>query len=108
MHARRNSQPLARTPRLWRAFKRLTQLGWPKRYPIVQFPNMPLIVAFIAGEVAKHTYGSTHAYAQAVSYLALGVWAYLELVFGVNSFRRLLGTWYTISTAVHLAAALQR
>jgi hypothetical protein len=74
---------------------------------IVQFPNAPLIIAFIAGETAKHTHASSHAYASSVSYLALAIWAYLELVEGVNWFRRLLGLGYAISTAVHLALALQ-
>jgi hypothetical protein len=36
----------------------------------------------------------------------MAVWAYLELFQGVNTFRRLLGLAYTISTAVHLASAL--
>jgi hypothetical protein len=92
---------------VWRGFKRLTQIGFPRRFVIVQFPNAPLIVAFLAGEVGKHAQGSGHAYASAVSYLALGIWAYLELVDGVNWFRRLLGLAYAISTTVHLALALQ-
>jgi hypothetical protein len=92
---------------VWRGFKRLTQIGWPRRFVIVQFPNAPLIVAFIAGETGKHTHGSSHAYASAVSYLAFAIWAYLELVEGVNWFRRLLGLAYVISTTVHLALALQ-
>jgi hypothetical protein len=100
-------QPFPAAAETWRAFKRLTQIGFPKRFPVVQFPNLPLIVAFVAGEVARYTPGSIHAYARAVSYLALAVWAYLELTSGVNWFRRLLGLGYAISTAVHLAAALQ-
>jgi hypothetical protein len=92
---------------LWRGFKRLTQIGWPRRFVIVQFPNAPLIIAFIAGEAGRHTHGSGHAYASAVSYLALAIWAYLGLVSGVNWFRRLLGLAYAISTIVHLALALQ-
>jgi hypothetical protein len=92
--------------RLWRSFKRLTRIGFPRRFPIIQFPNVPLIIAFIAGMVAGDTHGLGHAYAQAVSYLSFGVWAYLELVSGVNWFRRLLGLGYTISTVVHLALAL--
>lgn len=92
--------------RLWRLFKRLTRIGFPQRFPIIQFPNAPLIIAFIAGMVAADTHGLDHAYAQSVSYLAFAVWAYLELVSGVNWFRRLLGLGYTISTIVHLALAL--
>ncbi len=90
-----------------RGFKRLTQLGWPRRFPIVQFPNAPLIAAFIAGQVAGQTHGATHAYASAISYLAFTIWAYEELVHGVNWFRHLLGLGYAISTIVHLALALQ-
>jgi len=92
---------------LWQGYKRLTQIGFPRRFVIVQFPNAPLIVAFIAGEVGRYTHGSGHAYASALSYLALAIWAYLELAEGVNWFRRLLGLGYAISTTVHLALALQ-
>ena len=42
----------------------------------MQFPNAPLIVAFVAGAVAGMTHGSVHADAAAVSYLALAIWAY--------------------------------
>jgi hypothetical protein len=91
----------------WRAFRRLTQLSFPRCYPIIQFPNAPLILAFVSGLVAAHSRGPQHAYAQAVSYLSMAIWAYLELFLGVNMFRRLLGLAYTISTAVHLANALQ-
>jgi hypothetical protein len=90
----------------WRAFRRLTQISFPRSYPIVQFPNAPLILAFASGLLAQNTHGREHAYAQAVSYLAMAIWAYLELFHGVNAFRRLLGLAYTISTAVHLANAL--
>jgi len=44
--------------------------------------------------------------ARAVSYLAMTIWAYEELVDGVNWFRHLLGLFYILSTGVHLAAAL--
>jgi hypothetical protein len=93
---------------LWRRFKRLTQLSWPRDFPIVQFPNAPLIIAFLAGATATRTHGSLHAYTDAISYLAMIIWAYEELVHGVNWFRHLLGLGYVISTAVHLALALQR
>jgi hypothetical protein len=72
----------------------------------VQFPNAPLLVAFLAGEVGKHTRGTGHDYASSASYLALVIWAYLELAEGVNWFRRLLGLTYVILTATHLAMAL--
>lgn len=100
-------QPIRTAPvTAWRAFTRLTQVSFPRSYPIVQFPNAPLILAFASGLLAHHTHGREHAYAQAISYLAMAIWAYLELFYGVNAFRRLLGLAYTISTAVHLASAL--
>ncbi len=107
----RNTASRGPTPALegiavWARFKRLTQLSWPKGFPIVQFPNAPLIVAFLAGEVAGIAHGAGHADAQAVSYLAMVIWAYEELVDGVNWFRHLLGLTYVISTAAHLARAL--
>jgi hypothetical protein len=36
----------------------------------------------------------------------MAVWAYLELFQGVNAFRRLLGLFYTVTTAAALAGAL--
>jgi hypothetical protein len=90
----------------WHAFRRLTQLSFPPSYPIVQFPNAPLILAFVSGILAQNSHGRVHSDAQAVSYLAMAVWAYLELFQGCNAFRRLLGMAYTISTAIHLASAL--
>jgi hypothetical protein len=99
--------PVLEAPgKCWRAFKRLTQFSFPRSYPIVQFPNAPLILAFVSGLLAQHSHGHEHAYAQAISYLAMAIWAYLELFQGVNTFRRLLGLVYTISTAMHLANAL--
>jgi hypothetical protein len=34
-------------------FKRLRKLGWSTGFPIVQFPNAPLIIAFLAGTRAR-------------------------------------------------------
>jgi hypothetical protein len=86
----------------------LTQLSWPRRYPLIQFPNVPLIVAFVAGQTAGDLHGLPHSYASAVAYLAMIVWAYEELAHGVNRFRNLLGLAYAVSTVVHLAVALHR
>jgi hypothetical protein len=91
---------------LGREYKRLTQLGWPKGFPIVQFPNAPLIVAFLAGAAAARTHDPGHAYLAAISFLAFGIWAYEELLHGVNWFRHLLGLGLGIATIVHLALAL--
>jgi hypothetical protein len=97
-----------RGPReLWHQYKKLTRLSFPKSFPIIQFPNAPLIVGFIAGMLASRLHGDARDYARAVAYLATGLWAYLELTEGVNWFRNLLGLAYVISTLVHLALALK-
>jgi hypothetical protein len=88
------------------AYKRLTGLSFPRRFPIAQFPNLPLIVAILAGEIGKFLYGSAHSYAASVSYLALAIWAYEELVHGVNWFRRLLGLAFMILLVIRVADAL--
>jgi hypothetical protein len=75
----------------WRGFQRLTRLSFPRSYPIVQFPNVPLILAFASGLAARYSHGQAHADVQAISFLSMGVWAYLELFQGVNAFRRWLG-----------------
>ncbi len=91
---------------VWLSFKRLTQISFPRRFPIVQFPNLPLIVAFLAGEAGRFVDGSAHTYSASVSYLAMTIWAYEELVHGVNWFRHLLGLAYVIIVVVRVAHAL--
>lgn len=69
-----------------------------------QYPNAPLW-AMIAGAIASLIFseGSTaHDAAQTLLYMALTVWAYLELTDGVNGFRRLLGAGGLILAAVRL------
>jgi hypothetical protein len=73
----------------------------------VQFPNLALIVALLAGEVGRFLHGGEHSYAASVSYLALTIWAYEELVHGVNWFRRLLGLSFVILLIVRVARVVQ-
>lgn len=95
----------ARAAPLWSAFTRLTQFSFPRRFPIVQFPNLPLAAALVAGEAGNLVRGSAHSYAVSVSYLALAIWAYEELVHGVNWFRHLLGLAFTVILVVRVAHA---
>jgi hypothetical protein len=114
--ARRGHCPCIRSPvpdrppsfpvAAWRGFKRLTQLGLPRRFPIVQFPNEPLIAAIVAGPAARYLHGLGHAYAMAIADLGIAIWAYGELTQGVNWFRRLLGLVFTIITVMTVAKAL--
>jgi hypothetical protein len=87
-------------------FKRLTKTGFPRSFPLVQFPNAPLIVGLLAGAVGVLAHGRAHDYAVAISYLAIGVWAYEEITQGVNWFRRLLGAAFAILMIVRIANAL--
>jgi hypothetical protein len=86
---------------------RVREFGWPRGFPIVQFPNAALLAAFASGRAAAMIHGAGHGDAVAVSYLAMTIWAYEELVHGVNWFRHLLGLVYIVSTAMHLALTIQ-
>lgn len=85
---------------------RVREFGWPHDFPIVQFPNVPLLAAFAGGEAAAVIHDGGHVAAAVVSYAAMTIWAYEELVDGVNWFRHLLGLVYIISTVAHIALAL--
>jgi hypothetical protein len=85
---------------------RVRQFGWPRSFPLVQFPNVALIAAFVSGLAASMIHGVGHGDALAVSYVAMTIWAYEELVHGVNWFRHLLGLVYVVSTITHLAHAI--
>jgi hypothetical protein len=63
----------------------------PRRFPIVQFPNPPLILAMLAAAVARTTHGSRSRKALLLSRLALLDWSAEEITTGSNWFRRLLG-----------------
>lgn len=73
----------------------------------MQFPNLPLIVAFLAAGVASSVHGDAHFYARSVSYLGMTIWAYEELANGVNWFRHLLGAAYAVIMVMRVAHALQ-
>jgi hypothetical protein len=72
---------------LWPSAKR----GCPRRFPIAQFPNPPLLLALAGSGLAAVTGGSTRDVGRAIFTLALAVWAGEEAAFGVNWFRRLVG-----------------
>jgi len=90
-----------------RWFTQLTTLGWPQRFLIVQFPNVPLIAAFTAGQSSRLVNGAAHPYLVSAAYLTMTIWAYEELVHGVNWVRRLLGLTYAIVMILRVAHALR-
>lgn len=62
-------------------------------YTIGQVPNLPLIVVILAalvGRIAEEGSG-VNRWADAVFVVSLSIWSYLEVVDGVNAFRRVLG-----------------
>ncbi len=67
------------------------QVGWPRSFPIAQFPNPPLLVAFAGWALAAVTGGTAHDVGRTIFVAGLVVWAVGEVAAGVNWFRRLLG-----------------
>lgn len=63
----------------------------PRRFPIFQFPNPPLIAAVLAGAIARTTHGRLSRTALLLSRLTLLAWSAAEIETGANWFRRLLG-----------------
>jgi hypothetical protein len=95
-----------RLARLSSALARIRGLSFPRRFAIVQFPNLPLIAAFLAGEAARMVGAVEQPYLRSISYLAMTIWAYEELVDGVNWFRRLLGFTYAVVMVVRVGHAI--
>ncbi len=58
---------------------------------IGQFPNAPLIAALAADIVSYATSGPIHALASRTAQVCFAIWAGLEIGWGVNPFRRILG-----------------
>jgi hypothetical protein len=87
---------------LWRR----GQAGWPRRFPIAQFPNPPLLLAFAGWGLAAAVGGTAHDVGRAIFILGVGVWAWEEAVGGVNWFRRLLGVGAFVWLAAGLAGEL--
>ncbi len=79
----------------------------PRRFPIFQLPNRPLIVAAVARALASGTPRRYSSLARLVSDLAMLVWALEEAASGANWFRRMLGfggTGYAIRRAYFSAS----
>jgi hypothetical protein len=81
-------------------------MGWPRRFPIVQFPNPPLLLALAGWGLAAVTDGTAHDVGRAVFTVGLGVWAWEEATDGANWFRRLLGVGAFVWIVADLAGKL--
>jgi hypothetical protein len=82
---------------------RRAQRGWPEDFPLVQFPNAPLLVFIGAAVVTWVADGRLHDGAWAVSRVALTIWAYEEITDPANWFRRLIGIAVLAGVTVGLA-----
>ena len=82
------------------------QRGWPERFPIAQFPNAPLIVAFGGWAVAAATDGSLHDDARGTFYAGLAAWGWIELTDGVNWVRRVVGAGGLVYVIAQIGDAL--
>jgi hypothetical protein len=87
-------------------YRELVQLGFPRHYPLVQFPNPPLVVALLASAAGWFVTGSAQDYLTAVGTIGIAVWAWQEATDGVNLFRHALGAVVLVSTAISLAHRL--
>jgi hypothetical protein len=87
---------------LWRR----GQVGWPRRFPIAQFPNPPLLLALAGWGLGAMTRGTARDVGRAVFTLGLAAWALEEAVGGVNWFRRLLGVGVLVWIVAGLASQL--
>jgi hypothetical protein len=77
----------------------------PRRFPIFQFPNPPLIAAMALEVLARTADPETARKAAILSRIAMLVWAYQEITAGANWLRRLIGVGAAAQQVVALASA---
>lgn len=77
-----------------------------KNFTIFQMPNPPLILAGFGYLIELITHGDLKIFGTSLMIISLTIWAYLEIVSGVNWFRRLLGTFVIINTFIKLFSLL--
>ncbi|MDQ6804125.1 MAG: hypothetical protein M3065_03980 [Actinomycetota bacterium] len=82
------------------------QQGWPRRFPVVQLPNPPLIAAGAGLGVASVAEGTARDLGRGAFDIGLAVWAVEEIVGGANWFRRLMGAGALVWLGTQLAGKL--
>ena len=90
-----------------RDLRRRGERGWPAGFPLVQLPNVPLLLATAGWLVAAFTGGLAHACGRATFYAGLAAWAWKEVEAGVNWFRRVVGGAGLVFVVVRIAEALR-
>lgn len=66
---------------------------------IVQRPNPPILLALVAWVLSKITDGSLSEFLAVVAAALLIIWSTLEIIWGVNTWRRILGVVVLVWTA---------
>ncbi len=61
------------------------------RVVLFQKPNVPIIVWAISMVITRLSHGTVQARFQLLAFIALATWAVMEMLWGVNTFRRILG-----------------
>ena len=82
------------------------QQGWPRRFPVVQLPNPPLIAALAGWGLASLTQGTAHDVGRGVFAIGFAVWAAEEAAMGSNWFRHVLGAGALVWLAASIADTL--
>ena len=83
------------------------QHGWPASYPVVQLPNVPLLVALAGWLLAALTGGLVHHCARATFYTGLAAWAWKEIDDGANWARRAIGAAGLVFVIAKITEALR-
>jgi|TARA_B110000240_G_C13439780_1_gene427522 FtsH-binding integral membrane protein len=78
-------------------------------YTIGQAPNLPLIVVIVASVVARMTEqgSAVNRISEAVFFVGLSIWSYLEAFDGANALRRALGIAGFVVVLTRLVGQLQ-
>ena len=67
------------------------QEGWPRRFPVAQFPNPPLLVALAGRGLEPFADGAPRDVGRGLFRVGFAAWAREEALGGANWFRRLVG-----------------
>ena len=83
------------------------QHGWPASYPVMQLPNVPLLVALAGWLLATLTSGFAQHCARATFYTGLAAWAWQEIDDGANRARRAIGAAGFVFVVAKITEALR-
>jgi hypothetical protein len=83
------------------------QHGWPASYPVMQPPNVPLLVALARLLLAALTGGLVHHCARETFYTGLAAWAWKEIDDGANLARRAIGAVGVVFVIAKITDALR-